>query len=215
MLRGRAQQERELRLPGTALQLLADLAQGIGHAGQGGERLLHTAMHARAVRRRRVRRHACNCRPPIHTVAAMAAHLMAPRHDPATALARRASATFQPGATSAPASISRPCSAGMSWGHQGGIPPIQTIRAGLAVSSARKGPAHRGCRLPTRPRPVCQRRRHARPRSPWRLYPRGKHPRKARPRARSHGSPRDRSRRAALPNRLLHQGPAVGCARQP
>ena len=27
----------------------------------------------------------------------------------------------------------------MSWGHQGGIPPIQTIRAGLAVSSARKG----------------------------------------------------------------------------
>ena len=48
MLRGRAQQERELRLPGTALQLLADLAQGIGHAGQGGERLLHTAMHVRA-----------------------------------------------------------------------------------------------------------------------------------------------------------------------
>ena len=118
-----------------------------------GTPVAHGHARARAVRRRRVRRHACNCRPPIHTVAAMAAHLMAPRHDPATALARRASATFQPGATSAPASISRPCSAGMSWGHQGGIPPIQTIRAGLAVSSARKRACTPGMSAPDAPTP--------------------------------------------------------------
>ena len=209
MLRGRAQQERELRLPGTALQLLADLAQGIGHAGQGGERLLHTAMHVRAQ----------------FGDAAFAAM-------PATA-GRRSTPwrRWRPFDGAAPRSGHGARAAGQryipAWCDIGASLDLAALFSGHVMGPPGRNPAdpddprrsgglqraQRACTpgmsAPDAPTPGLSAPAACPPTESMAPVSARETSRKARPRARSHGSPRDRSRRAALIV-SLHQGPAVG-----
>ena len=175
MLRGRAQQERELRLPGTALQLLADLAQGSVTRARAGN-----ACCTRP----------CTCaqfgdaafKPPCLQLQAADPHRggdggpfdgAAPRsgHGARAGPALHSSLVRHRRQPRSRGPVQRAC-------HGATRAESRRSRRSAPVwrSPARARACTPGMSAPDAPTPGCQRRRHARPRSPWRLYPRGKHP---------------------------------------